>query len=135
MRNALERVAYVGSVERYSLKYVNLLKPSPGPLDRLRITLDVGGYPMREAGFKLRFETLKEPYLSVIECTSGATVTVGSTTMPGVLFTIDTMDSTNVKDFWRNTESHLDAVHDVLEQLFLNLVAPKTLEEFGPIWE
>lgn len=130
---ALRDTGQVGAVDRYSLKYVNVLKSSTDdPLEAFRIQLDLAGRHMTWSGFILRFETLNDGFLSIVECNS---ITKPSK-LHGTAFSIDTIrEGSDVKDFWSNVDGRLEKAHAVLEGIFFDLLAPETVEALGPIWE
>jgi len=131
---ALKKTELVASVDRYSLKYVNLL-PNPRSLSAFKIRVDLGGREMTENGFILRFETLGDGFLSIVECASAQTVANDLIRKSGMLFSIDTICDRGLGEFWTDVQGRVDSAHRVLEELFFGLLAPDTLEGLGPIWE
>jgi uncharacterized protein (TIGR04255 family) len=140
---ALQATGNVGKVERYSLKYVNIIEtPGPtaaavtNPLEAFKLRLDTAGRQIKPGGFKLRFETIVEPYVNVVECTDSAEALMNPTDLrKGMLFVLDTIHEGDVGNFWAALRGELCRAHDVLETLFLELLEPGTIESMGPSYE
>jgi uncharacterized protein (TIGR04255 family) len=133
---ALRESGYVAAVQRYSLKYVNLLesRDSHDPVCSLNIQVDPSGYRMAHTGFKLRFETHVEGFLNIVECVSARTGT-GSDARLGVMFSIDSIKEGRLDDFWADVPRKIEEAHSVVKAIFFNLLAKPALEAMGPSYD
>jgi len=132
--NALRNTKFIRSVDRYSLRYMNLLPAQPkDPLDDFQIRLDVG-VPISPGGFRLRFERNSGPFVTVVECASSVEIKLLDGHMDtGILFSIDTIRHVDVGRFLEAIEDHLDNAHSVAEPLFFGLLKPETIQRMKPV--
>jgi uncharacterized protein (TIGR04255 family) len=133
---ALHATNLVAELERYSLKYANIINVGgEDPLRPFRVHVDAGGRRMKGGGFRLRFEIVNEPFVSIVECKSDLILKGPSVKERGTLFSIDTICEQDLRGFWDDIGRYLDDAHRVLEELFIELLEPSTIESFGPIWD
>ena len=132
---AIQKTGLLGSPERFSLKYVNLIEHrADEPLSAVRVRVDTPGFNLSGNGFRLRFETTVGPTLNIVECASGATSTA-TPLRSGLMFAIDTIRTSDLGRFWDRLPDLLDESHSVLESVFFGLVSDSSLATFEPIWE
>jgi uncharacterized protein (TIGR04255 family) len=136
--SALHETGYVGKLERYSLKYVNVIDTTDSafPFEALNVKLDAAGYNLRSQGLQLRFEIDEGPFVSVVECTSADGVIADRQIHNGWLLVLDTICERNVpSDFWSKVGENVAAAHDVLKPLFYGMLAARTVEALGPSFD
>jgi uncharacterized protein (TIGR04255 family) len=133
----LSETGHVARVERFSLRYTNILPLQDGnPLDPLNIRIDLAGLPLHPDGFKLRFEKRSVPFVTVVECASRTAALISpSETREGLLFALDTIRQHDAGGFLQDPAAHLEKAHTLLEAIFLGLVSEHALEAMGPVWE
>ena len=88
-------------------------------------------HPATRRGFQLRFETLNDGFLSIVECKAALKADEHATA-----FSIDTIrEGGDVKELWTDIDGRLEKIHAVLEGIFFDLLADQTLKSLGPVWE
>jgi len=135
--DALEREKLAGTVERISLKFVNLLEDlPPRQLDALRVELRVNGDPVPEFGLQLRMELSDERFVRIIEIQPGAME--GPVVAPGdaggLLLSLECRRDIAGGDFWSQRADLLENLQFESRALFFRLVTRATIEKFGPIY-
>jgi uncharacterized protein (TIGR04255 family) len=123
-----------GSVERLSLKYSNIIEhPPDDPWSTLKISVNVPHGTMSPKGFRLRFEQVQGPLLTIVDCATSAT----SKQPPrsGLLLSIDTIRESGLSNIEDGLPEFLDETHSAVESLFFGLISDRSLESFEPIWE
>jgi uncharacterized protein (TIGR04255 family) len=128
---------HIGLLERYSLKYVNLLDVggAGSPLAPFNVRLDAAGHDVSRSGFRLRFETTIDAHLNIVECASGATIEMRGQQQTGTLVTIDTIMEPVTGTFWTELESRLEQAHAIAKRLFYDLLSTQTLRSLGPSYD
>ena len=126
---ALRTTEYVDTIQRYSLKYNNSFDVANHPLEPFRIQLDIERHSMSADGFALRFETRPDRFRTIVEIKS---IVQDSSSKRGTSFTIDTICTNELGDFWERIAEYLGAAHAVVEDHFFGLLKSETIESFGP---
>lgn len=135
--SALKNSGHLANLDRYSLKYVNVVDSSKvaSPAAPFNLQVAAGSHQFSPNGFRLRFETEIDGFLNIVELASNATFTVGKAKLNGTLVAIDTIMESIDKDFWGDLEHRLNATHDVLETLFFELLKGDTISAMGPSYD
>ena len=136
--SALRETGHVEKLERYSLKYINLVETTGNafPLEALNVKFDPAGYKLRSQGLRLRFEIDEGPFISVVECTAANGVIANKEVQNGWLLVLDTIRERDVPaEFWSSVGENATAAHDVLKALFYGLLAPHTVDALGPSFD
>jgi len=134
--SALRDSEHVANLDRYSLKYVNVVDNSTAsPTAPFDLRVAAGSHRFSPNGFRLRFETEINGFLNIVELASNATSTVGTASLSGTLIIIDTIMETATPQFWGDLEHCLNATHDVLETLFFELLTDETISAMGPSYD
>lgn len=134
--SALKDSGHVSNLDRYSLKYVNIVDSSTAsPTAPFNLHVAAGAREFSANGFRLRFETEIDGFLNIVELASNATSVVGTRKLNGTLITIDTIMESAAAKFWGDLEQCLNATHDVLETLFFELLTKETISAMGPSYD
>jgi len=133
--SAVKGTELVDRLERYSLKYVNLIELQDKPmLDLLNADLQLKGFSFADNGFRLRAEITLERFISIIELASTMTMQVGEESKSGLLFSIDTLTTVSEEESWSSIDTDLETGHEKLKEVFFGLLKPDTIKRYGPIW-
>lgn len=125
----------IGSVERYSLKALNVLPVEYGSaLEKINGKFEIAGRIATDKGFHFRTEFTTEQVTTIVEITTNAKVAIDNQVRAGMLITLDTIQSANAESIWSDLDSCLEKVHWELKSLFFNLLTEETIESFGPTW-
>lgn len=136
----LLETSFVQKVERVSLKYVNLLSDGVDKFDlsQLRLKVQLGDLNINPKGFMLQAEVEKNDCVTIVHAAGGASVGVnqlGKPTASGVLLTVDTLKLGPFGERFRaELPGILDVIHSTEKEIFVQCVAPETLEKLGPKW-
>jgi len=126
----------VKNVERFSVKYVNLLEAK----DRieqyafLNLKASLGQYSLTDHLSNFRTEIAMDRMLTIVEITPAVDVqTQQGAKLHGLLFSIDTICVIG-NDFWKEPLTVIDDTHATEKSIFYDLLTEKAIESFIPIW-
>jgi len=131
----------VKRVERYSLKYTNVLKANEtsDSLDALAWALSVGDLKLDKRATTLRTQTLTDEVLSVVTISGGVTAqAVGRAPVQGSLIDIDTICQNkpqDAKSFVESISYELDRVRRINKEAFFECLTKEAIDELGPVYE
>ncbi|MGH8769792.1 MAG: TIGR04255 family protein [Burkholderiales bacterium] len=141
---AVLKTELIEHVERFSLRYINLLihDEAVRGLQKFIVDIKAGGRDLSAdpliASTHLRTELHEKGYIDVIQVASPATVEIRATneTKRGTLLDIDVIRPlTQGESFVDNHEDLLERCHQEEKAVFFSFLKPKTLEDLGPIYE
>ena len=128
-------------IERYSLKYVNVLKANetPNSLSALNLSINIGQLKLNKMTTTVRTETLTDEMVTIITLTGGVTVqTEGQAPIQGSMIDIDTIRQNNSQDsaaFTASMSSELDRVRRVNKVTFFECLTEEAINELGPVFK
>jgi uncharacterized protein (TIGR04255 family) len=131
----------VSRVERYSLKYVNVLKTNeiPDSLGALALRLEIGHLELNKMATSVRTETLTDELVTIITLTGGVTVQAeGQAPIQGSLLDIDSICQSKPMDpeaFMASMSSELDRVRHINKATFFECLTVETINELGPVFK
>lgn len=139
--NGIAETGLIRSVERVSIKYVNILTEGRDPLDLSQVAVDIrfGKFDLKGTGIVIRGEIERDGCLSVVEISPGAKVVLqgdrGIETLNGLLLNVDTIISGPFNDFQNELSGLLTTIHDAEKKIFFGLLTEPTLNRLGPRWQ
>jgi uncharacterized protein (TIGR04255 family) len=129
----LDESKLVHNVERFSLKFVNVISStSTSQLHLLNLELAIGGVKPSDSGFQLRTELNDADLVRIIEIRPHAVAKLRSKNITGLMLSIDCIQKTpgaSISDLHLTT---IEKVHLDLKQLFFGLITPATLSSLEP---
>lgn len=134
---AVKATKLVGGVERYSLKYVNLIEAEVGKqLSRINGKFEVAGAPASEQGFRFRTELVSDGFTSIVEIIPGAVVQIAApaSSKSGILVQVDVVRMSSVEDIWQDAQPRLEELHRKAKTLFFSILTKDTIDSLGPTW-
>ena len=137
---ALKSTGLINSIERLSLRYVNVINEGIDAFDlnQLRISVSLGELSLKREGFATRAEVEQDECTGIVDIRTGGNVTVTSQgvskSSSGVLVSIDAVWSPPGDDTWDALPDGLEKIHTVAKTLFFELLTPETLSKLGPRW-
>jgi uncharacterized protein (TIGR04255 family) len=138
----LGEVGTIQCINRYSLKYVDLISSSDIEEQVAVVKLDIclGDHHLKKEKFSFRTELLQEEYVNIIQIVSSAKFTSsdGKIKKEGLVLDIDTVcivKDEKFTDFTVDLQTKLDKIHDVNKVTFFNCITPDTLDMLGPVYE
>ena len=134
---ALRESGHIANLDRYSLKYINVIDSSNAahPTAPFNLRVDAKSCELSPNGFRLRFETKIQGFLNIVEFASGVTSTVGKEKLHGTMMTLDTIMEPADTGFWDGLEQRLNATHDELEAIFFELLTSETVDAMEPSYD
>ena len=135
--SALKESGHIANLDRYSLKYVNVIDSSTAahPTAPFNLRVEAKSCELSPSGFRLRFETKIRGFTNIVEYASNVASTVGKEKLHGTMMTLDTIVEPADTGFWAELEQRLNATHDVLEGIFFELLTSETISAMGPSYD
>ena len=134
----LQKTDLISTIERFSLKYVNVLeaKELKDQFNFIRLSAQLGSYDLTNYLISVISEIKADGLVNLIEIKSGTTAT--TTAKPqgvavGLYLSIDTIYMTP-EAFWDKSEQHLEKVHSKEKQIFFDLLTEETTKNLGAVW-
>ncbi|NKC16045.1 MAG: TIGR04255 family protein [Gammaproteobacteria bacterium] len=134
----LQKTKLFKSVERFSLKYINVLTAQDElpDLQLLDFPLSLGTHDLTATTTRLRTEISLDGFLNILQVIPGTrALSPSGQHVRGLLFDIDTISEQPFKDFWAELPQLLDAAHQTEKRLFFTTLTKAALERFEPVWE
>ncbi len=123
----------LGSLERYSLKALNILPVEPsGALGSLNAKFEIANGPAPEQGFQFRTEFVSGEFTTIVEIAASANLTIEGQVKSGMLISVDTVRSKGAEGIWDDMERRLEELHRELKHQFFELLTPATVKALGP---
>ena len=138
--DVMSRVAKVnlpGAIERYSVKYVNLIQ-APTFQDQIKkIDMDIklGDLEVSSEHVSLKVHRHEEDVVHILSIVTGA---IDGNHVKGVLVDIDSIRKVNVPDiqtFATNLEEGLESLRQSNKEKFFSCLTKETIKEMGPTYE
>lgn len=129
------------SIQRYSLKYVDLIpyKDLRDQVAAVNLNIQLGTHRLENQIFQFRIEIMQDQYNNVIQILSSAVVNLPDLKIKkeGLVIDIDTICDENIKmtDFTIGLQDKLEEIHDMNKRMFFSCLTPMTLIDLGPTYE
>jgi len=136
----LEKKKLITKVDRYSLKYVNLLEGENVAtlLSSVDLDLKIGSWKIKDQNIQLRAELIYEGFNNAIQIISSAAVQLSEKPKKGLVIDIDSIMDVNAIDytqFYNELGKRLDHIHHINKTLFFDCLTDKTIAELEPVYE
>jgi uncharacterized protein (TIGR04255 family) len=138
--NILKDADILKSVERYSLKYVDLL-----PANDLReqvsfVNFDVtlAGHKLEKEAFQIRLEIPRGDFTHAVQVVSSATATLPTGSKQGLIVDVDTISNQQAISFnelLRGFPDKLEAIHQANKEMFFDCLKPQTITALEPEYD
>ncbi len=138
---ALKDPGIVTSVERYALKYIDLLPATSLREQVAFVNFDVtlAGHKLEEEAFQLRLEIPKDGFIHAVQVVSSATVTLhNGETRQGLIVDVDTIanqNSISFDDLLNDFSEKLETIHQANKKIFFDCLKPQTIIALEPEYE
>ncbi len=131
----------IGSIERYSLKYIDLI-PSSSIKDQVSFInsdITLAGHKLEKEAFQLRIEIPKDGFINAVHIISSAKATIHTgESREGLVVDVDTISNqkfSSIEDFLVDFEKKLSVIHSVNKEIFFDCLTENTIELLRPIYE
>lgn len=128
---------FIKQIERFSLKYVNLLpaKALSEQFALIKYGAQLGDFDLTASVTNTRTELILDNILNLVEVQPSTNVTIKSGDPSyGLLLTVDSINR-ETSEFWENYRDRLEHLHGVEKQVFFGILSQAALDQFRPIWE
>lgn len=137
--NTLSDTGLCQTVDRLSLKYVNLLEVEPDTdhLALLNVEFKLGDFELKNAGRFLRGEIVRDDCTFIVDVKTAAVAQNPQYKfkLEGVLVSVDGIKFGPFDDIWKKFGGHMETLHDLDKEVFFGLVNEETIARMGPRWE
>lgn len=141
--NVMSRVAKIGlpgTIERYSLKYVNLIQAPTFQEQIKKVAMDItlGDLQVSTEHVTLQVHRREEDVVHILSIATGANGQINGNAVSGVLVDIDSIRNVNVPDtktFADNLAEGLESLRQSNKKKFFSCLTEETIEEMGPTYE
>ncbi len=131
----------VQNVERYSIKYVDIIEGEDLAKQIERVALDIliGTHRLKEENFTVRVEIPHENFINAIQIAAPASAKIpNAQERKGVLVAIDTVcnyQTSDLSEFMVEFIDRLDQIHNETEKTFFDCLKPETLAYLEAVYE
>lgn len=141
--DVMSRVAKVGlpgSIERYSVKYVNLIQAPTyqEQIKKIAMNITLGDLEVSSEHINLQVHRREGEVIHILSIATGANGQIEGKPVSGVLVDIDSIRNVNVPDiqtFAENLEQGLESLRQSNKEKFFGCLTAETIEEMGPTYE
>ncbi|NML85237.1 TIGR04255 family protein [Polaromonas sp.] len=138
MLSYVEDAGIVDKVERYALKYIDVIEGSSVAemIGRINFSVELGGNKPNST-IQMQFEVPRDEFVHVLQVGAPGTVTlINGEARQGLVLTVDTI-SQQVELPLSALENglFLDRIHDVNKQLFFECLTNETVKFLDPIYD
>jgi uncharacterized protein (TIGR04255 family) len=132
--------ALVDTVERFSLKYTNIIPAELGVVTSVAdFTLRLGANDAANNLFQIRAEIPKDDLISVVQIAAQASVVLpNGSSRKGVAIDVDTIAPLNYAQFasfLKNASEKLERVHSEAKTIFFGCLLPDTIAKLEPVYD
>lgn len=137
----LAEVGIVESVERYSIKYIDLIPTTDLQQQVSMINFDVtlAGHKLEKESFQLRMEIPRDGLINIVQVVSTAVATLhDGTSKVGLVIDVDTIKHENaisMQALLDEFSDKLDTIHQTNKAMFFDCINPETLDLLEPVYE
>jgi len=137
----LKDTQIVQTVDRYALKYVNVVdgKDLVEQIHRINMDLRLGKHTLKSESFTVRVEVPRDDFIHVVQVAAPVTVQmIGGEIRIGVIVDTDTICNYQTNDwtkFMEELPDRLESVHTDNKEMFFECLQPETVNYLEPIYE
>lgn len=125
----------VKSVERFSLKYINLLPAGTvrAQFGKTLFNSRLGGRDLLTNLTFTKTEFVEDGFTNIVELAPQSSAEINGKKITGLLVNVDTI-ATKVDDFWNSFKAQIDKAHNVEKRIFFSILTPETIKEYGAVY-
>ena len=135
--NSLRQTELIASVERFAVKYVNLIqeKDLKTQFSAVNLEAQMGKYGLTDHLTMFRTEIEDKGFTNIVEIVPNSNLQMlTGERLTGLLLTIDTIHK-NPSKFWDDSEKLINAAHDTEKNFFFEILSENALKKCDPVWE
>lgn len=140
MVRIIDEVGIVESIQRYSMKYIDLIpiKNISDQIASVNLNINLDDHKLEKEVFQFRIEIADGEFINAVQIvSSGVVTTKEKTTKEGLIIDIDTIrkvDNLDIKTFLSELQERLENIHQKNKVMFFKCLTPTTLEILEPIY-
>ena len=137
----LEETSLFDKIERYSLKYVNIIPnamvdENEEVFPALKVDLKLDGFGISSGGLRIRSEIEIDGITNIVNILSKASYSMRDATIAGTVVDVDAINLNVDSNLdLKGVLSHADALHMIEKKIFFGLLKDETIESMEPIWD
>lgn len=137
----LASAGIVHKVERYSIKYVDIIpaKTLTEQISAVNLDLTIGSHKLKKEFFQVRVDVPIDDLINIITINSSAEITLPSGEQKkGIVVDIDTImniDNSSIGEVVSSIADNIQRMHDINGELFFSCLKKETIEMLEPIYE
>lgn len=139
--SALKDSKIIKNVERYSLKYIDLI-PATDLREQVSLVnsqVTLAGHKLEDQVFQIRLDIPIKEFLHAVQVVSSATATLQTGEIrQGLIVDVDTIcnqQEVGFEDFLNGLSENLDAIHQANKEMFFDCLMPQTIKALEPEYE
>ncbi len=137
---ALKDSHFVKELERYSMKYVDIVeqKTLSEQIRRANMEVRIGSHQLTAELFDVRLELKRDEFTNLLHLAGQAQVTLSTgETRNGLLIDVDTIvnhRTADLEQFARELPNRLEQIHTENKTRVFECLTPEAIEELGPVY-
>lgn len=139
MLSYLKEAEIVEKVERYALKYIDVIEGNSvaETIGRVNLAVSLGNNKLRDSAFQLKFEVARDEFIHVLQLGAPGIVTlVGGQTRQGLVLTVDSISVKNELPLDpTENELFLDRIHQANKEIFFECLTDDAVKFLEPVYE
>ncbi len=141
--DVMQRIAKAGlpgTIERYSLKYVNLIQAESHlkQINKINAHIKLGNLEVTEEHIKLQIHQDEGGVVHILSVSTGASGNIGGHMIDGIIVDIDSirkLDGPNIEDLVNGLADEIESLRQSNKEKFFGCLTEETIEEMGPTYE
>lgn len=140
--SSLENIDIFSSINRYSMKYIDLIPSNDirHQISLINMDMSVAGHKIESETFILRVDIIRDDFINVIQIIPSASAKlIDGTKREGIIIDVDTIYSTDdltIKNMINEDFSgRLDIIHKANKTMFFDCLKQETIAELEPYYE
>lgn len=130
----------VEEVQRYSMKYVDMIPSSDNQLKvaMINFRVSIADHNLEREPFQLRIEIPRDGLTNSVQVVSSAQAVVNGTTMEGLVVDVDTIanqGNISMQSLLEGFEDKLEAIHLTNKAMFFDCLTPHAIALLEPVYE
>jgi uncharacterized protein (TIGR04255 family) len=136
----LEKSSLIGPIERYSMKYIDLIDPPNGnKASMVNVSLTIAEHTLSNEEFQIRLEIPEDEITHAVQVISSAEATLyNGKKIKGLLIDVDSyclLNDSPLSYLMEHLEERLENMHMKNKKMFFKLLKKETLDILEPIYE
>ena len=140
--SSLEKIGIINSINRYSMKYIDLI-PSDDikhQISLINMDISVADHKIESETFILRVDIIRDNFINVIQIIPSASAKlIDGTKREGIIIDVDTIhtiDDLTIKNVIdQDFSGRLDIIHKANKTMFFNCLKPETITKLEPVYD